>query len=365
LAIVKLAKKDDLDAHVGDVALDGGPHGLPALADGQGWVRQGNAMVAVDMATQTEADTALASAVATLNAAIAAKQDAGTAATDAELAALDAEHDAAEAALQAAIAAKQDAGTAATDAELSAAVATLNASLASHDTRLGNLETGRGPIKRRITTLNASSLTGGLYHPDTDIPVHIITLDANLVLGDALVAPAVGTQVTFILLQDATAERTLTFQGTQWNGIRPRISRTGWAPTVIPVIWESAGGGWGNLTGAGAGEEYIIGTAGKPYAYQAGWSTDAQVGNGQARFWVDAQNIVHFTGAVKRTAAAPQKAFAVPFGYYPMLHPIYVPLMQSGGAAGGFMAIGTNGDVNFTPTGVATEFYLDGATFAP
>jgi hypothetical protein len=311
----------------------------------------------------TRAEAAEAAELSSRSAADSAEQ-AARLAQDAILATADTNEATARANADTSLQNSISAETSARQASVTSEAARASATESALSGRADNLEAGQGPIKRRVTTLNAADLVGGLYHPDTDIPVHIITLNANLVLGDALVTPSVGTQVTFILIQDATAERTLTFSGTQWNGIKPRISRTGWAPTVIPVIWEGAGG-WGNMTGAGAGEEYIIGTAGKPYAYQSGWSTDASVGNGQARFWVDAQNIVHFSGAVKRTNVAPQKAFALPFGYYPMLHPVYVPVMQSGGTAGGFMAIGTNGDVTFTPTGVATEFYLDGVTFAP
>lgn len=47
-------------AHIADTAIDGGPHGLPALADGEGWLRVGAAMVAINLATQLEMDTALA-----------------------------------------------------------------------------------------------------------------------------------------------------------------------------------------------------------------------------------------------------------------------------------------------------------------
>jgi hypothetical protein len=47
----------DLDAHTADTALDGGPHGFPALtADGMTWVRQGGALVAANIGTQAELD---------------------------------------------------------------------------------------------------------------------------------------------------------------------------------------------------------------------------------------------------------------------------------------------------------------------
>lgn len=45
-------------AHTSDTALDGGPHGLPALtADGMGWRREGGALVAVNIAAQSEIPT--------------------------------------------------------------------------------------------------------------------------------------------------------------------------------------------------------------------------------------------------------------------------------------------------------------------
>jgi hypothetical protein len=50
------AVDNDLQAHKADVAVDGGPHGLPALADGQAWVKVGGVLVPTDVATQAELD---------------------------------------------------------------------------------------------------------------------------------------------------------------------------------------------------------------------------------------------------------------------------------------------------------------------
>lgn len=50
--------KKKVTEHIADDVLDGGPHGFPALgSDGMTWVRQGGALVAVDVATQAELNT--------------------------------------------------------------------------------------------------------------------------------------------------------------------------------------------------------------------------------------------------------------------------------------------------------------------
>jgi hypothetical protein len=54
-------------AHVADDALNGGPHGLPALTvDGMAWVRVGGGLLAVNVATQAELDAQAAATTAAL-----------------------------------------------------------------------------------------------------------------------------------------------------------------------------------------------------------------------------------------------------------------------------------------------------------